>query len=368
MSLPPCWRVLGSVIRAGLTVAILLTVAGCWTSSDGPGIPPEATAEPTYEELYVSPDGRDDWPGTEARPWRTLGHALEQLTAGQLLYVRGGVYRELLVELNIKEGLPERRIVVRAYPGERPVVRGLFRLREPSYWTVDGLDVTWDQDLPRSRTPQHMVKLTGGEGWIWTNSEIWGARAGANVLISGRLDGEPSDWSFTENCVHDVLPPSRSRRGSNIAVGAMTDAGPGSITRNAAFGVGVGAGRNIAFGLGTNRAAGPTDVTVAYNTLYGANVAVSLAGRTTDVVIERNLMGGPSSGALVRSSQLTGPDNVVRENAGVDAGRFFFEQWGSLRRGDGNIMAEADFEDVSTCEGLRSSEGVALSYGRDAVQ
>lgn len=368
MSPPPgrCRRVLRSVARAGLTAAFLLTVAGCWTSSDDPGIPPEATAEPTYEELYVSPDGRDGWPGTETRPWRTLGHALEQLTAGQLLYVRGGEYREQLVQLNIKEGLPARRIVVRAYPGERPLVRGLFRLREPSYWTVDGLDVTWDQDLPRSQTPQHMVKLTGGEGWIWTHSEIWGARAGANVLISGRLDGEPADWSFTENCVHDVMPPSQVRRASNIAVGTMTDAGPGSITHNVVFGV--GAGRNIGFGLDTDGTGGPTDVTVAYNTLYGANVAVSLAGRTTDVVIERNLMGGPSSGALVRSSQLTGPDNVVRENAGVDAGRFFFKQWGSLRRGNGNIMAEADFDDVSTCEGMRSSGGVALSYGRDAVQ
>jgi hypothetical protein len=346
--------------------ALLLTLTGCWTSSDDPRIPPEATDKATYDELYVSPDGRDDWPGTEARPWRTLGYALEQLTAGQLLYVRGGVYREQLVQLNIREGSPARRIVVKAYPGERPVVRGLFRLREPSYWTVDGLDVTWDQNLPQDRTPQHMVKLTGGEGWIWTHSEIWGARTGANVLISGRLDGEPADWAFTENCVHDVMPPSQDRRGSNIAVGTMIDAGPGSITRNVAFGV--GAGRNIAFGLGTARSGGPTDVTVAYNTLYGANVAVSLAGRTSDVVIERNLLGGPSSGALVRSSQLSGPDNVVRENAGVDAGRFFFEQWGSLRKGNGNILGEADFNDVSTCEGLRSSEGVALSYGRDAVQ
>jgi hypothetical protein len=365
MSPPPRrWqRTLSSLARAGLTTGILLTVAGCWTSSDNAGIPPEATAEPSYDELYVSPDGQDDWAGTETRPWRTLGHALEQLTAGQLLYVRGGVYREQLVQLNIKDGLPARRIVVKAYPGERPVVRGLLRLREPSYWTVDGLDVTWDQNLPPSRTPQHMVKLTGGEGWIWTNSEIWGARAGANVLISGRLDGEPADWLFTENCVHDVMPPSQGRRGSNIAVGTMIDAGPGSITHNVVFGV--GAGRNIALGLDSTGSGGPTDVTVAYNTLYGANVAVSLAGRTSGVDIERNLFGGTSSGALVRSSQLSGPDNVVRENAGVDAGRFFFEQWGSLRRGNGNVLAQAAFDDVSTCDGLRSSEGVALSYGRD---
>jgi hypothetical protein len=283
-----------------------------------------------------------------------------------MLLVRGGVYREELVRLRIKQGRPARRIVVAAFPGERPLVRGLFRLREPSYWTVDGVDVTWDPRLGTGRgSPQHMVKLTGGVGWVWSHSEIWGARAGANVLISGRLDGEPANWSFTENCVHGVEPPAWVRRGSNIALGDMVEAGPGSITRNVIFAV--RGGRNIAFGLNAS-SGGPTGVRVAYNTMYGGNVALSFAGEAADIVVERNLLGGPSSGALVRSRQLAGEDVVIRDNVGVDSGRFFFENTGTLRTGNGNILAEVAFDDVSTCRGLRAADGVALSYGRDGAE
>ena len=348
-----------------LVLVALLTVSGCWATSDDDDDPAVTSAEPVYDKRYVSPEGRDTWPGTEARPWRTLRSSLPKLIPGQMLLVRGGVYREELVRLRIKDGRPARRIVVAAFPGERPLVRGVVRLREPSYWTVDGLDVTWDPRLTTRGAPQHMVKLTGGVGWIWSHSEIWGARAGANVLISGRLDGEPADWSFTENCVHGVDPPRWVARGSNIALGDMDDAGPGSITRNVVFAV--GAGRNIAFGLNP-RSGGPTDVSVAYNTVYGGNVALSFAGETTDVVVERNLLGGTSSGVLVRSRQLDGEDDVVHDNAGVDSGRFFFEETGTLRKGNGNILADVAFSDISTCGGLRSRDGVALSYGRDAEE
>jgi hypothetical protein len=349
-----------------LAVVGILTVSGCWaTSEDDVGAPAATSPEPSYDKRYVSPDGRDTWPGSKAKPWRTLENSLPKLTPGQMLLVRGGVYREELVRLNIKQGRPSRRIVVEAFPGEQPLVRGVFRLREPSYWTVDGVDVTWDPRLASTGAPPHMVKLTGGVGWTWSHSEIWGAQAGANVLISGRLDGEPAHWSFTENCVHDVDPSSQVRRGSNIALGDMVDAGPGSLTRNVIFAV--QAGRNIAFGLDP-RTGGPTDVDVAYNTMYGGNVALSFAGETTDVVVERNLLGGPSSGVLVRSRQLKGENDVVRDNVGVDAGRFFFEQTGTLHKGNGNILAGAAFSDVSTCRGLRASDGVALSYGRDGAE
>jgi len=349
-----------SLGRVGLALVALLMSTGCWLTSDN-GAPVDEADGPVAE-LYVSPDGQDDWPGTEEQPWRTLRHALPTLEAGQVLYVRDGVYREQLVKLNLSQGRPASRIVVQAYEDEQPVVRGLLWLREPSYWTVDGINVTWDKALDTNA--QHMVKLTGGVGWVWQGSEIWGAQTGANVLIAGRGPGEPADWSFTENCVHDLVPPSRVERGSNIAVGAMDKAGPGSITRNVVFGS--DAARNIALGVNQSGSGGPTDVTVAYNTLYGARVAVSLSGDTSGSVIEGNILGGSASGALVRATQLKGAENVVRENAGVDAGRFYFEQTGELKKGSGNVMVDVDFGDVS-CEGLRSDQGSALTYGRDAV-
>ena len=34
-------------------------------------------------ERYVSPRGNDGWPGTQARPWKTLEYAIGQILAGE---------------------------------------------------------------------------------------------------------------------------------------------------------------------------------------------------------------------------------------------------------------------------------------------
>ena len=38
--------------------------------------------------------GSDDNDGSEQHPWRTIQHAVNQLTPGDTLYARGGVYHE----------------------------------------------------------------------------------------------------------------------------------------------------------------------------------------------------------------------------------------------------------------------------------
>lgn len=352
-----------------VSVLMLLTATGCWGTEEQRVAPvgeprQELPAPDPTDVLYVSTTGHDDWEGTKRRPWRTLSRALPALLAGQTLYVRGGVYREQVLKLDLHEGSRRRRIVVRAYPGERPVVRGLFWLSGPSYWTIDGLDVTWDRRP--GEPPRHMVKITGGVGWVWRNSEIWGARTGANVLITGGDAGEPARWSFTGNCVHDLRPPRWVQRGSNLTVGDMAAAGPGRVTDNLIFAA--PGGRNITLGEGRRGMfSGPTDVTVAYNTVYGGSVAIALAGTTSDVLIERNLLGGPASGTLLRASRLRGEGVVVRENLGVQAARFFLPDTGSLRRGPGNILVDNfRFRDTSGCRGFRPTT-VVSAYGRGAV-
>ena len=48
----------------------------------------------TYEVAQQNPQARDDGPGTTERPWKTVGHAVENAAPGDLVIVRGGVYRE----------------------------------------------------------------------------------------------------------------------------------------------------------------------------------------------------------------------------------------------------------------------------------
>ena len=76
--------------------------------------------------LYVDPKvGNDDNHGTQESPWRTIAHAVQQLKAGDVLYLRGGIYFEH-VSVNVN-GTRESPITIRSYPGELAVIDGGIR-------------------------------------------------------------------------------------------------------------------------------------------------------------------------------------------------------------------------------------------------
>jgi hypothetical protein len=84
---------------------------------------PLATAGPSR---FVDPHrGSDDQDGTAARPWKSLGHAAEQLRPGDTLYLRGGTYYEH-VALTVAS-TAEKPITIRAYPGELAILDGGLR-------------------------------------------------------------------------------------------------------------------------------------------------------------------------------------------------------------------------------------------------
>ena len=77
---------------------------------------------------YVALNGSDSNPGTMARPFATLQKAIDVATPGQLVYVRGGVYRIVNPAIRSagvnfwKSGTSaNNRIRYFAFPGERPV-------------------------------------------------------------------------------------------------------------------------------------------------------------------------------------------------------------------------------------------------------
>jgi len=43
-------------------------------------------------DYYVAPDGDDNNPGTFTQPWLTLQKAFDEVTAGDTVYLRGGIY------------------------------------------------------------------------------------------------------------------------------------------------------------------------------------------------------------------------------------------------------------------------------------
>jgi len=75
---------------------------------------------------FVDPlKGTDKNGGTEGQPWQTIEHALTELSPGDTLYLRGGVYyEEIYCGVAGREGAP---ITIRSYPGELAIIDGSLR-------------------------------------------------------------------------------------------------------------------------------------------------------------------------------------------------------------------------------------------------
>lgn len=91
--------------------------------------------------FWVSPDGRDDSPGTELEPFRTLERARDAVRTvngeqeqGEdiVIYLRGGTYRlEQTLVLDWRDsGRNGFDVVYRAAPGEYPMISGSTRVAE----------------------------------------------------------------------------------------------------------------------------------------------------------------------------------------------------------------------------------------------
>lgn len=82
----------------------------------------------TYEVAQQHPQARDDGPGTPEQPWKTITAAARKVRPGDVVLIRGGVYRErVLVQTS---GALRKPIRFVAAPGERVLLTGADRLTD----------------------------------------------------------------------------------------------------------------------------------------------------------------------------------------------------------------------------------------------
>ena len=121
-----------------------ITLPAC--SKGGNGATEEAAAPKVY---YVAPNGSDGNSGTFNAPFMTITAALNKAVAGDTVIARGGTYNE---RINFpKSGTSEKRITLKAYAGEKPVIDGssitvtgwmaLVTLNAVRYITLEGFDI-----------------------------------------------------------------------------------------------------------------------------------------------------------------------------------------------------------------------------------
>jgi len=338
------WRRLTPRIAATLGVLLLLfsVLAAC------------ADAEVAGRELVVAPSGDDANPGTVAAPFRTVAKGLASVRPGDTLLVRGGTYPERIRSTAVVAGTAAAPIVVRAWPGERPVVEGLLWLKGASYWTVDGINVTWGAG---NASTEHMVKFTDGVGWAFRNAEVWGARSFAGVLVAGN----PSGWSLDHLYVHDTYDSGNGTNKDHL-IYVNAGVGGGVIERNLL----VGSENGRAVKIGPADPLGPTvdNVIVRYNTMYEnlGPSAVQVGWNASNNQVYRNIMvKGDPRRAAVTSFELTGLNNEVRDNLVWQVTKPVETTLGLLDRG-GNVMADPGFVDVRT-PSMRATSAAASAYG-----
>jgi hypothetical protein len=112
----------------------------------------EAGRGATY---HVAVTGDDSAAGTKEAPFATIQKATEVARAGDTILVRGGLYKGHV--MLTRSGEPDKPIVLKAAPGEKPVLdgerRGRIELKSEHGWrkaigwiTVEGIEVKngWD--------------------------------------------------------------------------------------------------------------------------------------------------------------------------------------------------------------------------------
>lgn len=285
-------RRLATIVFVSLVVVLSIAVR-----------PASADAATAY---YLSTTGSDTNIGSAAAPFRTFTVAMKKLRPGDTLVVSGGTYTErvILKGSDLTPGTADARITVVAAPGERVVIEGLFWLSNASYYTIDGINVTWGS---ANTSSEHMARFYNGTGQIYRNAELWGARSYAALLI----DGGATNWNLNHLYIHDTYATNSASQDQLIYVAGGSQ---GVIEYNLL--VNAPNGRGIKLGMAQAGNGLPSTVTVRYNTIVNSGAGnISFSYDAHDNTVQNNIFVSAGSGyASVGAYQLTGAGNAMANN------------------------------------------------------
>jgi hypothetical protein len=340
------------LMTVGVVIAALV-LGGCGESravgnappANAPARPRHAIPTTTGSRFFVSTRGNDSNAGSFRAPWRTIGHALSRLRAGETLYVRGGFYLER-VKVNAAPGHPQAPIVVRAFRNERPLIVGQLWLGEADYWTISGINVAWSASDP----DEPMVRMFGGTHWVFRDAIVVGAHSTSDLHIDDGPNNDLGTWAVVDNCIFDTVPTNGTNQDHNVYVDDMShSANPnGLIAHNLIFGA--PNGRGIKLGPGGS-SGGPRNVVIRDNTIANDVMNISLSQGASNVIITRNILFDARD-ASIAGFELSGTNNIAYNNVSTGAPHVV-QNDGVAIKADGNHRVPAIRFDSLTCKGFR---------------
>lgn len=291
--------------------------------------------------------------------------AIRRLEPGDTLIVGGGDYFGAAGwrPSNAPMATATNPITVMAAPGERPVLHGVINIKRPSFWTFDGINITHHA----STDSTYLLRITDGVGWTFRNGEIWGNGRISNVLINGTVKNEPRNWTFANNCVHDLGIGKNPNNDHNMYVTPGYQSGPGLIERNVFYGVPNG---NHIKAAGPNSKTGAANLKIRYNTMWKGSQGVLVAYGSHHVTMNRNIIvkrwNGRTDNPAIRGHHLRNTTNRAADNL-VSGYRSALKntqkRYGHIRNGGGNIKMKPHFASTGSCSGFQPQEPAAQNYG-----
>ncbi|MGB2890168.1 MAG: DUF1565 domain-containing protein [Candidatus Acidiferrales bacterium] len=317
---------------------------------------------------YVSTSGNDSNPGTIAAPWRTIQHGANSAKAGDTVYVRAGVYNEV-VSVPSSGSASLGYITFSSYPGERAIMDGtglaipggqwgLVTIQNQSYIIINGFAIRNYKTSKRADVPIGLYVFGAGSNIQILNNHIhniatnatgcganafgltvYGTNAPAsinNLTISGNeldhmttgcsetlsVDGNVENFSITNNAVHDD---------NNIAIGAIGYEGvapkgsmcglelcdrarSGEISGNTIYNI--TSNHNPAYGSGSNNHSygadgiyvdGGTQITIERNLVHNTDIGIEMASENP----------GNQTPGLEKSDYMIARNNLVYKSNSV---------------------------------------------------
>ncbi|WP_413314213.1 SUMF1/EgtB/PvdO family nonheme iron enzyme [Prochlorococcus sp. MIT 0703] len=162
-----------------------------------------ANAANSPYEYYVSNDGDDANLGTIDAPFETIQHAINQVGAGDVVNIRGGIYREELLLEDI-HGTAENRITFKGYEGEDVLITGakeiktLWEVHEGNIWKTN-VDFHVSQLFldDKMLTPARWPNITkdwdqpdDSNGYSPTQDSFWDLNTQAKLNLESHTSGD----------------------------------------------------------------------------------------------------------------------------------------------------------------------------------
>ncbi|KAL2852557.1 hypothetical protein BJX68DRAFT_254403 [Aspergillus pseudodeflectus] len=175
-------------------------------------------------DIYVSPDGSDNAAGTIKAPLHSIQLAVDQASAGDTIYLRGGTYSPTSNIQITKSGTASAPYVLRAYEGEVVIIdgeklpgtpadldaslpnsdRGILHIEDAEYWEFYDLELINGPYgvYSRDASNNHYERIVTRDNYE-TGFQIQGAASNNVVLYldsygnrDPRKNGESADGEF----------------------------------------------------------------------------------------------------------------------------------------------------------------------------